>query len=228
MNIFPFKSIKSIIGFITLGKVFGLHLWYLNAYLEVLIITIIAIKLRILNYLWWFIPICILLELMTGKYEFLVPFLPNDTTLSRNFLTMGIPCFGIGWLIKQYSSRLLEIFRYPLLLTVIILILSELEIFILKLSGHILTGDLLITTIPLAASMVLIGVKYPLIGKGSVIEYVGKKYSTYIYIFHLFIVKIFLFKLGLPQVIYPFIIFILTILFIIIWKRSSQFFFSQQ
>lgn len=229
LNAFPFKSIKSIIGFIAFGGSFGHHLWYLNAYLEALFIIIIFLKLRVLRYLWWCIPICMIFGLCTGKYEFLFPSLPNNLIYSRNFITTGIPCFGIGWLLKKYSCRLLEIFKYPILLTVILLLLSELEICSLKFLGHFLKGDYIITTFPLAASMVLAGVKYPLIGRNSMIEYVGKKYSTYIYIFHVFVLKTFLIlnkeTLGLPSITYPFIVFALTILFIIIWKRCSNKFF---
>lgn len=229
INIFPFKSIKSIIYFIAVGGSLGFHLWYLNAYIEALFIIIICLKFRILNYLWRWIPLCILWGLCTGKYEFLFPYLPNNLILTRNFFTIGIPCFGIGWLLKKYSYRLLEIFKYPILFTLLLLFLSEVEIFSLKFSGHFLVGDYLITTFPLAAFMVLIGVKYPLIGKDSMIEYAGKKYSTYIYIFHIFVLRMFsIFNtkvLGLPSITYPFIVFVLTILFIIIWKKCSHKFF---
>ena len=95
-DIFPFRSLKSLIGFIVVGNTFGFHLWYLNAYLETLLVIIIAIKLRLLRQLWCFIPICVIVGLITGKYEFLFPYIPNNLILSRNFFTIGIPCFGIG------------------------------------------------------------------------------------------------------------------------------------
>ena len=77
--------------------------------------------------------------------------------------------------------------------------------------------------------MVLTAVKYPLIGKGSIIEFVGKTYATYIYIFHIFILKMFSILnvkfLGFPSFTLPFIVFILTLFFIIIWQKCSKKFF---
>ncbi|MCH5318475.1 MAG: acyltransferase [Paramuribaculum sp.] len=222
----PFKNLESLIKYIIIGNKLGFHLWYLNAYIEALIVIIIALRLRVLGYLWFSIPFLIILGLILGKYAFLFPQLPNTTILSRNFITMGIPCVGIGWLIRKYSSQLLKIFSYPILLTIIILILSECEIVLLKFTGsRLLSGDYIITTIPLAASMVLIAVKYPFVGKNSLIEFVGKKYSTDIYIFHIFILNLFAYLnakiLNLLSFTLPFIVFVLTILFIILLQKIS-------
>lgn len=228
-NIFPFNSIRSFIGLFLVGGTFGYHLWYLNAYLEVLLLVIVFIKLNRLYLLWYAIPIGIIWGLMVGKYEFSFSYLPNELLLSRNFFGIGLPCFGIGWFLKKYKCKIDGIIKYPIVLTLIIFVLSELEIFTLKYNGYILRGDYIITTFPLAASMVISGIKYPLLGKGTLLEYIGKNYSTYIYIFHVFIVKVFLIInsqiLGLPSVAYPVIIYILTILFIIIWKKCSIKFF---
>lgn len=225
-DLLPIKSLKSLVEFITVGRNLGFHLWYLNAYLETLGIVILALKFRKLRQLWYLIPIGIAIGLATGKYEFLFPYLPNNIVISRNFFTIGIPCFGMGWLIRQYSRQLLKFFTSPLLLTLLILILSECEMAILKFTVPYLRGDYLITTFPLAASIVLSAVKYPLIGRGSMIELIGKEYSTYIYIFHVFVFQVFLSLnsnlLGLPSFTFPFIVFILTVLFIIIWRKGSK------
>ncbi len=229
-NLFPLHTLKSLARYIVIGDYLGGHLWYLNAYIETLIIVIISLKLNILSRLWWCIPLFVIAGLVFGKYEFLFPNIPNNLILSRNFLTFGIPCFGIGWLLKQYHSKLLRIVSSPVLIACIILIMSECEIWILRYVSGFLFGDYLLTTLPLAASILLIGVKYPSLGRNSLLEVIGKKYSLGIYIFHMFILSIFKTVngeiLGLPSITLPFIIFILTIIFVEIWERGSQNFFN--
>lgn len=229
-NLVPFKSFTFFIGYLGVGSSLGFHLWYLNAFLEALFVVIIALKFNLLNRLWYRIPFFVLLGLVSGKYEFLFPYIPNNLILSRNFLTMGVSCFGIGWLIKKYNSELIKFFRSPVLLTIEIFILSEIEVTILKFTDTFLLGDYLITTFPLAASILLIGVKYPHWGKHSLMEFIGKKYATYVYVFHVFIQRLFdsfYDKLPhIPDIIIPFIVFGLTILFIIVWQKCSKSFFS--
>lgn len=229
-NILPFKSLKSVVFFIATGSNLGFHLWYLTAYLETLFIIIVCIKFRMLSKLWFCIPLFILWGLLTGKYQFLVPSLPNNLLLSRNFLTMGIPGFGIGWLLRKYSSKVLNIFASPVIGALIILSLSGFEAILLNLGGgKILSGDYLITTFPLATAMMLVGLRYPTFGKDTILELIGKKYSTYIYIFHVFVYRTLRTLtnglLEFPPITFPFIVFFLTIAFIAIWEKCSRKFF---
>lgn len=225
-DLWPFKDLESVIDFLYVGNTLGHHLWYLNAYLEAMIVIMIALKFKVLKYLWYLIPLFVLWGLMTGNYHFLFPYLSDDIILSRNFYTMGIPCIGIGWMMRKYSPQLLKRISYPIVLCAAILVISELEIILLKYAGHTVIGDYFITTYLVAASMMLIGVKYPLLGKNSIIEKIGKTYSTDIYIFHVFILLLFIplneKYMGLHPSTYPFIGFIFTYLFIRIWKKCSQ------
>lgn len=229
-NIVPFESLKSIIGFLVVGHTFGYHLWYLNAYIQVLLVLIVAIKLKILPFLWRGIPLFIIGGLITGKYEFLFPDLPNKLVISRNFITIGIPCFGIGWLIKKYSLNLAVIGPCHFVLPMILFALSEFECIFLKYyTNKDLIGDYTIITIPLAASIFILFLKYPALGKDSLLELIGKKYSMNIYIFHIFILKILKIlnnKIGFPTATFPFIVLILTMVFIVIWKKCSESLFA--
>lgn len=229
-DIIPFKTIKHIILYIGAGQGMSGHLWYLNAYLEALFIIIISLKFKILKLVWCCIPIGIVFGLLVGKYEFLFRSLPNFVLLSRNFFTIGIPCIGIGWLLKKYYFKLSRMISYPISLVITLSILSEIEMIILYHNNiHILSGDCIITTIPLAASIVFVCIKYPSFGTNTVIERIGKQYSTNIYVFHMIILKIFLIlirdMLNLPSFTFPFIIFIITIIFIKIWGKCSKIIF---
>lgn len=229
-NILPFPGLKSAVGYITIGEKFGFHLWYLTAYLETLSVFIIALKFRLSRLLWCLMAVGMMLGLLVGKYALLFPDLPHGIILSRNFFTMGIPCFGIGWLMKKHSCQLINIFSSPLLFTGFLLLLSVCEIVILRYTISFACGDYLITTFPLAAAMMLSAVKYPSVGKNSIIEFVGKNYATYIYIFHVFILRMFSSLnaklLHFPSLAVPFIVYITTIVFIFVWRKCSLKFFN--
>lgn len=226
----PLKSFREIVAFITIGDGLGTHLWYLNAYVETLIVVIFALRRGWLKWLWWCIPLFLLFGLATGTYQFLFSFLPNKLTLSRNFITTGVTCFGIGWLLRQYGGILLRLIKSPAWLAVLLLILSEAETFIVMGGGHLLKGDYIITTMPLAASMLLVAVRYPNLGRGSIAETIGKKYSLDIYIFHLFVLQIvaavnyqyFDVPVGIFRIIFAPVTYVMTILFVYIWQKFPR------
>lgn len=226
----PIQTVKGALNFILFGGSLSPHLWYLNAYIEALIVIIIALKFKVLKWLWCCIPIFVIWGLLTGKYEFLVPWLPNSGDLSRNFLTMGIPCFGIGWLLRQYESKILRVFRFPILLASVLLVLSECEILTLRHFDKMIDGDFLITTFPFAASLILVGIKHPFWGRNTLLEFIGKKYALDIYIFHFFILSVYSRSgvealIGIPPFVRPFLIFFVTTIFIVIWRKCSLEFF---
>lgn len=225
-NFFPIKTIKNLIYFVLTGEYIYGHLWYLNAYLQVLVVMVIAMKLRILKYVWYFIPIGIIFGLLTGSYEFHCDQLPRSILLSRNFFTMGIPCVGIGWLLKKYYRQISKIVSYSIFISVILLVLSIVEVVTLHFAVSGPKGDFVITTFPLAASIMLVCLKYPLLGCKTLLENTGIKYATYIYIFHMFVLKTLLMANGdmlkLPDYTIPFIVYVVTIIFIQIWEKSSK------
>lgn len=229
----PFKSLRSIIDFIIFGETFSYHLWYLNAYIETLLIVILCLKFKIINKLWLFIPLILILGLALGKYRFLFPFIPPELCNYKNFILYGIPCFGVGWLLSKYNKRILKYVPSPILLSVIILILAEIEIIALKYTDNLNSSVLyLIGTLPLAASLVLVAIKYPFLGKKSFFEKVGKNYSTFIYVFHIFIIEVVYFifdtiNKSIPtlkslSIFIPLIVYFLTIFFTAIWRKSSK------
>lgn len=132
----------------------------------------------------------------------------------------------MGWLLKEYHTKVLKILKSPILLSIVLLILSLSGNIILRYSSNYIKGDYLITTFPLAVSLLSVAIKYPMIGKDTFIAKIGAKYSTDVYIFHLFILRVYIATsekiVGLPFFTRPFIIFMLTLLFIIIWKKSTK------
>lgn len=225
-NLFPFRTLTEVLNFIFVGNQLGMHLWYLNAIIEGLILIYFFITVKSINILWCLIPFFILLGLLLGEYHFLCPYLPHESSLSRNAITIGIPCIGIGCMLRQYSNLILRKIKYIFFIFLITLMLAELEGGILINYNLINKGDFYIMTIPLAAIILLLCIKYPRFGLNSWLEKIGKKYATNIYIFHVFILYLIDIvrknDILVPGILVPILTLVLTLFFIEIWGFLSK------
>ena len=87
-NIF---SVKKCLEFIIFNESpFASHLWYLNALLYVLIIVYFADKLKIRKFLYYVIPILLIIDLILGKYSILLFGQQFSYIIVRNFLFVRI------------------------------------------------------------------------------------------------------------------------------------------
>lgn len=78
---------------------FGFHLWYLEAYLYVLIIMMVVDKYKLWSRMLWCIPFLLFGDLLFGKYSILQLNKELPYICVRNFLFIGIPYFLLGvWL----------------------------------------------------------------------------------------------------------------------------------
>ena len=75
---------------------FAGHLWYIGAYLYVLLAIKLVNKLNLWKFLFCITPILLLCDLAFGKYSFLLFNKGFEYYYSRNFLFVGIPYFSIG------------------------------------------------------------------------------------------------------------------------------------
>lgn len=210
----------------------GGHLWYLNAYLETLLVMMLFAKLRKLDILWCLIPFLVVLGLLAGKYNTAIHIISYNFTLSRCFLTVGIPCVGAGYLIAKYKDELLTNIRYPILGLLFIILLSEFEAWLFQ-CGIIPVqrdADIFAMTIPFAVMLFICCLKFPRLGENSIFEKWGWKYSTYIYIFHILIIGLIGYKINVTigLTAKPFLILFATILFVVIWRKSTKHFFEFQ
>lgn len=230
---FPIQTFKRLLRFLLIGDTLGFHLWYLNAYLECLIIFYFFILTNKIKYFLWFIPIFIIWGLATGSYQFIFPFLPNNLFLSRNVFTMGIPCVGIGFLLHKYKDCIISYFRQPLILLFVLAVLIECEVWGLNIlnPNPQYPGDFYFFTYPFAVIMLITAIKYPLWGRNTLMEKIGFRYSLYIYIFHLFLLNFILDIFpgnSIPIFILPFLIFFFALFFSIIWEKASFYFFPNK
>lgn len=115
-NDFSFLNLKALGDFILLNEnPFGFHLWYIGAYLYALIIVYFSVKSNKLKYIWWSVPILLLLDLCIGKYSLILWHKEFPYIWVRNFLCVGLPYFSIGMLLKQWKEQILGVKRLHIL-----------------------------------------------------------------------------------------------------------------
>lgn len=91
---------------------FAGHLWYLGAYLYVLLIMLLVDKYKLWKYMLWVVPLLLLGDLIFGKYSLFLLGKEFPFVYVRNFLFVGIPYFMIGVWCKMHFDKLLKIRRY--------------------------------------------------------------------------------------------------------------------
>lgn len=84
---------------------FGFHLWYLSAYLYVLLICLAAGKFIQLRRLFFLIPLLLLCDLVLGKYSNILIGKEFDFIICRNFLFVGLPYFLLGVWLKKNNNK---------------------------------------------------------------------------------------------------------------------------
>lgn len=191
-NDFSFLNLETLGKFILLNEnPFGFHLWYIGTYLYALIIVYFSVKSNNLKYIWWSVPILLLLDLCLGKYSLVLWHKEFPYIWVRNFLCVGIPYFSIGMLLRQWQKQILN-FKYLQILAmggVILFSLTSLmeNRLLIELQANA-TRDHYISSTFLAVSLFILFLATTQT-KMNVLSALGEKDSLYIYIFHpLFII----------------------------------------
>lgn len=113
-NLF-FPNTKEWINFIILNEnPFGFHLWYLGAYLYVLLIVCLVDRYDKWKYLFMTIPGLLAVDLAFGKYSLLLIGREYPFILVRNFLFVGLPYFSLGAWLKTKGNQIMDINKYLL------------------------------------------------------------------------------------------------------------------
>lgn len=176
------------------GKTICGALWYLNSYLECLLVMILLVRLNKENLLLLLSVIGFVLNLVFGAYSWAffdtVPKIEYSGirfALERNFLTMAFPCVCAGVIIRNYerafSNKILC--RYSVLF--LFLMITE-RILLGDIHGE---SDVLFFTIPLSIIVFLLFSRFEI--NRSVfcrLADIGKCISSEIYLYHLLIAEI--------------------------------------
>lgn len=166
---------------------FGYHLWYLYAYLYVLII------IAVFNHHIWkigvfLIPLLLCAELCFGKYSNLVFGREFPFIYCRNFLVTGLTYVLIGGFLRKIDLHPNR--KYLLVLSLVLAITTILEKYILIKTGVEAPRESYISTPFLAVAVFLLFKDIPI--RKSLLTEAGKKYSLWIYIIHPAILNVFI------------------------------------
>ncbi|MBQ8271050.1 MAG: acyltransferase [Bacteroidaceae bacterium] len=163
---------------------YGRQLWYIVAYIYVLLLMLFIEKFNLYKLLYWSTPILLIASLLLGKYSEIALDYKTTAFLTRNFLFTGLPFFTIGMLIKQVHTY---IHTYTIaILCTIFYILGIIEYCIPGLSN----GDLYITNIFLSPALFILFLNITQT-KDNILSKIGREDSLYIYILHFHISMIY-------------------------------------
>ena len=165
------------------------HLWYLSAYFYILITFLIVkpdklVTNRVLSGIIVFF--LLVGTLLLGRYSFIIS-KQFPLTYSRNFIFTGIPFFILGMMLKHsIPTAVFENKKYVRmsavsLLFLILVNLIESEVLLTKCKVGL--GDLYFLTAPCVFSCMLLFLSYKM--SNNLLAQLGRKYSLYIYVFHL-------------------------------------------
>ncbi len=163
------------------------HLWYLTSYLQTLLVIYTLLRIKKFSLLFLIVPIGITINLLIGSYGFIIFDNDNSLLLSRNTLTIAIPCVMTGIFIRIYESYCpsQKIIFIGLISSVIMLYIEHVAI---KHSA----GDIIIMTMPVAVLTFILFLRFnPRSRYLVVIESWGKKHSLDIYLWHPMIATIY-------------------------------------
>ena len=226
---FYIPSLRELFNFIVLNEnPFGGHLWYLGAYLYVLLIAMIISKYKIWKYMFYAIPILLLTDLILGKYSLLFLDREFPVIYVRNFLFVGLPYFALGACLKKYSDKISKIKYYYWLIGGILFSLTSLMekwvlLYLDKNPGreHYFSSTLL----ALCLFLLVLSFKKK---EPTIYSTIGNKDSLYIYIFHplfISIIGMIVGKIASNSIVNiysftaPFVVFLSTMVFIIVIRK---------
>lgn len=177
-------SVKEIVAFVLLNdNPWGFHLWYLSAYLYVLLICRAICKYDKWNLAYFLVPVLLVTDLLLGKYSVFFFNIEVPYELVRNFMFVGLPYFLIGTYIRRHERVLC--LNKELLMggAVLFLFTSLLENRLLVHLGLNATRDHYLSTTPLAISLFLLFLNYHK-NESSLLSRIGRDDSLFIYILH--------------------------------------------
>lgn len=215
-------TLKEMIAWIFLNEnPFGFHLWYLFAYLYVLLVIMIINKYSKWQVLYYMIPLLLMTDLVFGKYSLLLWNWEPPYIYVRNFLFVGLPYFTIGTIIKKKTfDGVSPTMRYLLIGGVLFFTLTTyLEKYFLIYLDKCAVREHYFSSTLLSVCIFLLALSYK-ISRKSLFSTIGEKDTLHIYIFHpVFITccSIFFQRVHLHEAymyVAPFVVLVSTLVFI--------------
>lgn len=189
-----------IIRLLLVGDNVDSVLWYLTAYAESLLVLWISLKIigeRKTRYLGIILIIpLLLLAILFNRYSEFVLGRIFDIAISRNAITVALPCLMLGAMVRIRYGRLPSLFKIrPLIIILFILAYVEYALlYLMEIDGS--GADFNMFTFPLAFAVFLYCVlrSTQLLPSNKIIltlAYIGKNNSADIYLYHSLVWQIF-------------------------------------
>lgn len=226
-----FSLWKTIVAIVLFNEnPFAYHLWYLSAYIYVLLLVPVIRRYGMWRMAYFASPLLIAVGIVFGKYSDLLFQREYYEFLTRNFLFVGLPFYLIGHFMGKHKNRISrhkEVFVLSVLVFLPLAIAEGLWV-------NKLFGGIYISTVFLSVSIFLFTLSC-FVKREGMVSRIGRQYTLYIYITHLFWIKVLSLSMagasglwgGVYRMAGPLVIFVISFLAIqltevirIIYKHS--------
>lgn len=200
---------------------FAFHLWYIAAYLYVLVFYWLMHKIGVRVKLVWVIVLWLLGNGVAVLYSQIYG-KSIEYLYIRNFLFEGIPFFGIGLLLSQ---KVRWVKKTPL--CGVVLTLATIIIMAIIVKSHEQYNNSTFIFSGIIAFITLVLFLKIQINEPNYLTKIGKEDGLYIYIFHPFVMNLLKSKyalslLGYNAYLFSTIVFVLTILGIRLYRKTTE------
>ena len=194
------NSWQTFFDWILVGGAFSIHLWYLVAMIQALLVMALILRFGRSWMFWCLLPLFVF-GLLGGLYGFLLTDAKTEYVYNvYTSICYGLPCMAGGYLIGKYEAKLMRVRWLYLLLAGIALVFVERAL--LEGAGYTYASGAYFGSYLTATLFVLAGLQYKDFGKGSLVAKIGERYSGNIYYFHIAVATVItrvLFPLGLSD-----------------------------
>lgn len=191
----------------------SIHLWYLYALIYALVANVIVDNLKIGKGLIYISMALLCLHLVLN--------IGYPCVYLRNWLLLGLPFIVIGRYLYRNEQKIRHWHitnRYIFVGIMISMILLFIEVFLLRKIGAIYK-DIYLSIVICVLLIMVLAIRNPFWGRNTIVSYIGRLYSSDIYLYHMIIGGVLLslvrIDLGIVKYIFPVIVFFITLVFIL-------------
>jgi surface polysaccharide O-acyltransferase-like enzyme len=157
----------------------GAQLWFLIALFMVAIVHYALLKFGKEKWYRYIVPATLLIQLFFGGYMRIFQETDMPIRFTRNAWFMGLPFFGMGYLLAQYDLHKKRWYKWIYLLLGIVF-------FLLQIPEHsIVQTEVYASTVPATAFILLFFLDLPSPRADFYYKWFGKSMSFYVYILHM-------------------------------------------
>lgn len=206
---------KNILKWVLINEVpVGGHLWYLYALIYAFIILSFFDHFKLEKTLNIF-SLTLIVVYVILNFTYLHVFMCN-------FIFLGLPFISLGRYINKKQALFLSVkdkYYWSIITIGFIMVIGE---NVLLYHTYNNPRDIYLCMIPIVFCIFCLAIKHPLWGDNTLFATIGRKYSTYIYIYHIFIatlLNVVNYKSILLQILRPYIVFWGSVVFAMVLDK---------